>query len=110
LTQLHAVFGSISSGPAKDLPVLPALPVQGQGHFLPTVPSPQGLQWLAGAGFEANDSASEADCHQANLARIAQFLPDVSPALQAQDLSEPNLTESLKPAAKQKLIQRIVGY
>ena len=84
LTQLHPVFGSISSGPATDLPGLPALPVQGQGHFLPTVPSPQGLQWLAGAGFEADDSASEADCHQANLARIAQFLPDVSPALQAQ--------------------------
>ncbi len=84
LTQLHPVFGSISSGPATDLPGLPALPVQGQGHFLPTVPSPQGLQWLAGAGFEADDGASEADCHQANLARIAQILPDVSPALQAQ--------------------------
>ena len=84
LTQLHPVFGSISSGPATDLPGRPALPVQGQGHFLPAVPSPQGLQWLAGAGFEADDSASEADCHQANLARIAQFLPDVSPTLQAQ--------------------------
>jgi tRNA 5-methylaminomethyl-2-thiouridine biosynthesis bifunctional protein len=84
LTQLHPVFGSISSGPATDLPGRPGLPVQGQGHFLPAVPSPQGLQWLAGAGFEADDSASEADCHQANLARITQLLPDVSPTLQAQ--------------------------
>ena len=84
LTQLHPVFGSISSGPSTDLPGRPALPVQGQGHFLPAVPSPQGLQWLAGAGFEADDRASEAECHQANLARIAQLLPDVSPALQAQ--------------------------
>ena len=84
LTQLHPVYGSISSGPATDLPGRPALPVQGQGHFLPAVPSTQGLQWLAGAGFEADDTASETDCHQANLARMAQLLPDVSPALQAQ--------------------------
>ena len=84
LAQLRPVFGSISSGPATDLPGRPGLPVQGQGHFLPAVPSPQGLLWLAGAGFEADDSASEADCHQANLARITQLLPDVSPTLQAQ--------------------------
>ena len=84
LTQLRSAYGSISSGPAADLPRRPALPVQGHGHFLPAVPDTQGLQWLAGAGFEADDSASEADCHKANLARIAQMLPDVSPTLQAQ--------------------------
>jgi len=84
LTQLHPLYGSISSGPSTDLPGKPALPVQGHGHFLPAVPGTQGLQWLAGAGFEADESGSQADCHQANLARAAQLLPDLAGALQAQ--------------------------
>ena len=84
LTQLHPLYGSNSSGPSTDLPGKPALPVQGHGHFLPAVPGTQGLQWLAGAGFEADESGSEADCHQANLARAAQLLPDLTGALQAQ--------------------------
>ena len=58
--------------------------MQGHGHFLPAVPGTQGLQWLAGAGFEADESGSQADCHQANLARAAQLLPDLAGALQAQ--------------------------
>ncbi len=84
LTQLHPKFGSISSGPAKGLPQLPTLPIQGQGHFLPAVPGAPGLQWLAGAGFEATDGATDAACHQANLARVAQLLPALAEPLQAQ--------------------------
>jgi tRNA 5-methylaminomethyl-2-thiouridine biosynthesis bifunctional protein len=84
LTQLHPLYGSISSGPAADLPNRPELPVHGQGHFLPAVPNAQGLQWLAGAGFESDPSVTEADCHQANLARVAQLVPSLAEPLQAQ--------------------------
>ena len=84
LAQLHPRYGSISSGPAAGLPHRPALPVQGQGHFLPAVPGAQGLQWLAGAGFETDDSATDAACHQANLARVAHLVPGLTASLQAQ--------------------------
>ena len=84
LAQMHPVYGSISSGPAAGLPHRPALPVQGQGHFLPALPSAQGLQWLAGAGFESDDSATDAACHQTNLARVAHLVPGLTACLQAQ--------------------------
>ena len=84
LRQLHPMYGSVSSGPAADLLSRPTLPVHGQGHFLPAVPGAEGLQWLAGAGFESVGSASDADCHQANLARVAQLVPGLAGPLQAQ--------------------------
>lgn len=84
LMGMRPKYGSISSGPAADLPNRPALPVHGQGHFLPAVPNAQGLQWLAGAGFEADANASDADCHRANLARAVQLLPSVAAHLHAQ--------------------------
>ena len=84
IAQLHPMYGSISSGPAADLPNRPALPVQGHGHFLPAVPGAEGLQWLAGAGFETMNSASDADCHQGNLARVARLVPGLAGPLQAQ--------------------------
>ena len=84
LAQLHPLYGSVSSGPAADLLSRPTLPVHGQGHFLPAVPGAEGLQWLAGAGFEPLDSASDAHCHQANLARVAQLVPGLAGPLQAQ--------------------------
>ena len=48
------------------------------------MPNAQGLQWLAGAGFEADANASDADCHRANLARAARLLPSLGGHLQAQ--------------------------
>ena len=84
LAQIHPRYGSISSGPANGLLGLPALPVHGQGHFLPAVTANTGMQWLAGAGFEADDSASEAACHQGNLARVAALVPALTVPLQAQ--------------------------
>ena len=84
LTQIHPMYGSISSGSAADLPDRPALPVHGQGHFLPAVPGAEGLQWLAGAGFKTMDGESDADCHQANLARVAHLVPGLAGPLKAQ--------------------------
>ena len=84
LAQMHPRYGSISSGPADDLPDMPALPVHGHGHFLPAVAAKAGLQWVAGAGFESDDSASDAACHQGNLARVAALVPTLAAPLQAQ--------------------------
>ena len=84
LAQLHPIYGSISLGPSADLPQRPTLPVHGRGHFLPAVPFAEGMQWLAGAGFESTDGASDAYCHQANLAKAAQLLPELAAPLQAQ--------------------------
>ena len=84
LARLHPRYGSISFGPSADLPQRPAVPVHGRGHFLPTVPGAQGSQWLAAAGFEATDSATDAACHQANLTHVTQLLPALAEPLQAQ--------------------------
>jgi tRNA 5-methylaminomethyl-2-thiouridine biosynthesis bifunctional protein len=81
---MHPRHGSISSGAAEGLPGLPALPVHGYGHFLPAVAAKVGLQWVAGAGFESDDSASDAACHQGSLARVAELVPALAAPLQAQ--------------------------
>jgi tRNA 5-methylaminomethyl-2-thiouridine biosynthesis bifunctional protein len=39
---------------------------------------------MAGAGFEAMDNATDAHCHQANLARVAQLVPALAGPLQVQ--------------------------
>jgi tRNA 5-methylaminomethyl-2-thiouridine biosynthesis bifunctional protein len=86
LSRLQALYGSISSGPASVQADWPALPIHGQGHghFLPAVPAQAGFQWLAGAGFAPDDSASVDTCHRANLARAAPLVPALAGRLQAQ--------------------------
>lgn len=64
---------------------LPPFPVNGDGSFIPSVPTPQGLAWMCGASFDRGDTdlaARESD-QQANLARLRRLLPAVCDRLEA---------------------------
>ena len=96
LARLHPMYGGVSMGPSAGVPQLPAQPVQGRGNFLPSVPLVQsadndhpkeldlGRFWLAGASFDAQQSADATAQRQANHARLAQQLPEVADALAPQ--------------------------
>jgi tRNA 5-methylaminomethyl-2-thiouridine biosynthesis bifunctional protein len=100
---LQAVHGTISRGPLPRNTAAgvdwPVHPVNGHGSFIPAVPGPQGLEWLAGATFEPDTIGARsehtiaplAEQHRANLHRLEALLPAVgqalAPAFQAQTLS-----------------------
>ena len=61
----------------------PATPVNGNGSFVHSVPTEQGLAWFAGSSFDrVNDQpvVLPAD-HADNLARLQALLPDTAQAL-----------------------------
>ena len=82
--RLQGRHGSVSLGPAAGLAGLPAHPVHGAGHFLPALPAPGGLRWLAGAGFAQYAGADPAAEHADNITRVGHMLPEVADALRAQ--------------------------
>ena len=68
----------------KALP-LPPFPVNGDGSFIPSVPTEHGAAWLCGASFDRSDcdlAPREAD-QQANLGRLRRLLPAVSARIEA---------------------------
>jgi tRNA 5-methylaminomethyl-2-thiouridine biosynthesis bifunctional protein len=75
---LQPIHGTLSYGTyAEVLPGLPVHPVNGNGCFIPHVPSATGEQWLAGSTFEpdalvASDLKAQ---HVANMERLRQLLP-----------------------------------
>ena len=84
LAGLHPRYGAVSMGASAGLDGLPAQPVQGQGNFLPSVPTAQGAMWLAGAGFDSAPAPDPQVHHHANLARLQRLLPDVAATLAPQ--------------------------
>lgn len=80
---LQAVRGQVSWSPHAGPLRLPPFPVNGDGSFIPVVPTAAGPVWLCGAGFDRIDTdlaAREAD-QQANLARLQRLLPSVAAQL-----------------------------
>jgi len=75
---LQAVHGTLSHGTyAEALEGLPQTPVNGNGCFIPHVPSARGVQWFAGSTFEP-DALAASDLraqHTANMERLSQLLP-----------------------------------
>ena len=64
---------------------VPPFPVNGDGSFIPSVPTEQGVAWLCGSSFERGDTdlhARDAD-QQANLDRLRRLLPRVASQLEA---------------------------
>lgn len=82
---LQAIRGQVSWGlrQAADDSVFPACPVNGNGSFIPAVPSGGQALWLAGAGFQRdrNDSAIDPQDQQVNLERLQTLLPTTADCL-----------------------------
>ncbi|MDQ6881123.1 MAG: FAD-dependent 5-carboxymethylaminomethyl-2-thiouridine(34) oxidoreductase MnmC [Pseudomonadota bacterium] len=77
---LQAVRGQVSWAPHAGPLQLPPFPVNGDGSFIPSVPTAAGPVWLCGAGFDRIDTdlaAREVD-QQANLVRLQRLLPSVA--------------------------------
>ena len=84
---LRPVRGQVSHGPVPPgwEPLTP-FPVNGNGHFLPWVPSPGGPLWLTGSSYgrgDADASPRLADRHD-NLRRLRELLPGAAAALAPQ--------------------------
>jgi tRNA 5-methylaminomethyl-2-thiouridine biosynthesis bifunctional protein len=84
LAALQAVHGTLSHGTyAEIIPDLPSTPVNGNGCFIPHVPTASGEQWFAGSTFEV-DALAAADIwaqHAANMERLQHLLPEVGAEL-----------------------------
>lgn len=82
---LHALRGQVSWGPSAPglWPGAPAMPVNGQGSFLPAVPTPEGPIWLSGATFERGQPQPllRPEDQQTNAAKLAGLLPALAPAI-----------------------------
>lgn len=80
LSALQAIHGTLSHGSyAEAIPDLPAIPVNGNGCFIPHVPDAAGEKWCAGSTFET-DPLAAADLwtqHTSNMDRLQQLLPGV---------------------------------
>lgn len=90
LAGLHRVFGTVSHGTYAQTGQQnleqhqPSHPVNGNGSYIPNVPTPWGPQWFTGATFTtdpelATDIASQ---RQANFARLSALLPATALSLQ----------------------------
>ncbi len=64
-----------------------AFPLNGSGHFIPNVPTPQGPMWLSGSTYE--HGLSSAVCTEegktANTERLAALLPSAANQIAAQE-------------------------
>ena len=69
---LQPVRGQVSWA-AETGEALPPFPVNGDGHFIPHVPTSQGVAWFCGSTFDRDqvDRAPRDDDHRANQARLA---------------------------------------
>ena len=82
---LQAVRGQVSWARQDSALRAPPFPVNGDGSFIPSVPTSEGTVWLCGASFDRTDTdlaARDADA-QANLERLQRLLPSVAAQLAA---------------------------
>ncbi|HYW57328.1 MAG TPA: FAD-dependent 5-carboxymethylaminomethyl-2-thiouridine(34) oxidoreductase MnmC [Polaromonas sp.] len=81
---LQAIRGQVSWGwrDGEDT-AFPAFPVNGNGSFIPDVPTHEGRMWLCGASFERDQNNTELrpDNQQENLSRLQSLLPAVASQL-----------------------------
>lgn len=77
---LQAVRGQITWA-LHDSPLqLPPFPVNGDGSFIPSLPTTQGPVWLCGASFDRSDTvlSPRAADQQGNFDRLKRLLPAVA--------------------------------
>ncbi|MDP2818714.1 MAG: FAD-dependent 5-carboxymethylaminomethyl-2-thiouridine(34) oxidoreductase MnmC [Polaromonas sp.] len=83
---LQPIRGQMSWGLHDGLPTTTGFPpfvVNGSGSFIPSVPTDDGMAWLAGATFERDQDSIETRPanQQANLARLQALLPATAQTL-----------------------------
>lgn len=80
---LHAVRGQVSWARRDPALALPARPVNGNGHFLPSVPMPEGSAWMCGSSYGRGDTdlRPRTEDHRANFERVGTLLPMVAAQL-----------------------------
>ena len=84
--QLHPVRGQVTWGPRNEDAVnLPAFPVNGHGHFLPSVPLVDRGAWMTGStyGRGETDTTPRAQDDAANLQRVAEVMPAAAQVMAA---------------------------
>jgi tRNA 5-methylaminomethyl-2-thiouridine biosynthesis bifunctional protein len=81
---LHPVRGQVSLS-FQQPDALPAVPVNGNGHFLPAVPLDGGTAWLSGSTYGRGDTGTDirAEDQAANLQRLQVLLPQPAAQLAA---------------------------
>lgn len=84
--EVHPVRGQVTWAPhGDDAPALPPFPVNGHGHFLPSVPLVERGAWITGSTYgrgDADASIRSAD-HAANLQRVREVLPAAAAVMEA---------------------------
>lgn len=85
---LHPVRGQIAWGVQDDRLRLPSSPVNGNGHFIPSVPVESGLAWFCGSTYGRGDTDTSVRVQdtQANLERLRSLLPEVADQLASRDV------------------------
>jgi tRNA 5-methylaminomethyl-2-thiouridine biosynthesis bifunctional protein len=85
---LHPVRGQIAWGMQDAHLRVPPAPVNGNGHFIPSVPVEGGLAWFCGStyGRGDTDASVRAQDTQANLERLRSLLPEVADQLASRDV------------------------
>ena len=80
----HPVRGQVSWN-VGNAGALPPFPVNGHGHFVPNVPTPEGIAWFSGStyGRQDPDGSLRTEDDAANLQRIRELLPQVGEPLAA---------------------------
>ncbi|CAN5498752.1 bifunctional tRNA (5-methylaminomethyl-2-thiouridine)(34)-methyltransferase MnmD/FAD-dependent 5-carboxymethylaminomethyl-2-thiouridine(34) oxidoreductase MnmC [soil metagenome] len=88
--QLQPIRGQVSwalrTGQGQAMPLVP---VNGSGSLIPSLPTPQGSVWLAGASYQRDnaDALPRASDHLDNLKRLRALLPEtarqLAPAFEA---------------------------
>jgi tRNA 5-methylaminomethyl-2-thiouridine biosynthesis bifunctional protein len=83
---LQALRGQLSWGwrNAGDDDAFPDTPVNGNGNFIPQVPTDLGLAWYLGSSFErdSTDTRSRDSDHSSNYAKLQTLLPGTAQALE----------------------------
>ncbi|MDP1566198.1 MAG: FAD-dependent 5-carboxymethylaminomethyl-2-thiouridine(34) oxidoreductase MnmC, partial [Polaromonas sp.] len=83
---LQAIRGQMSWGLHADLPdtaTFPPFVVNGNGSFIPAVPTDQGLAWLAGASFQRDQNSTDIwpGDQAGNRERLQTLLPATAQSL-----------------------------
>ncbi len=83
LPPVHPVRGQVSWGFHEPGMQFPAMPLKGNGHFIPCVPRQGRSAWLAGSTYGSGESSTEEriEDHRFNLERLASLAPEVAAQL-----------------------------